>query len=106
MNRKTFLQCLGAFAFAPCVLKAAKKPSGKSYRINQEECVGCEACISVAEGIMRMREPDEAVAEFYDDNYGTVNKTGSEIYNVTGDGEQMMEDAMNTCPFEFITEFD
>ena len=58
-------------------------------RVNQDACVGCGACTSVAEDLFKMN--DEGYSE-------AINET------VPADKEQQARDAIDTCPTSAIEE--
>ena len=58
-------------------------------KVNQEACIGCGACTSVAEDLFEMN----------DDGFSTAK-----VEEVPADKEQQAKDAMETCPTGAITE--
>ncbi len=58
----------------------AKKPI-----VDQETCISCELCTTTAPGVFRMN----------DDNL-------AEVYDPTGDSEEMIQEAIDNCPVNCI----
>ena len=57
----------------------------KSFYVDQEECIGCGACVDSCPDVFRMTEDNVA-----------------ELYNAEGASEEEIQDAMDACPVECI----
>ena len=57
----------------------------KKPYIDQDICISCELCVTTAPGVFRMN----------DDNV-------AEVYDATGDTEEMIQEAIDNCPVNCI----
>lgn len=57
----------------------------KSFYVDQEECIGCGACVDSCPDVFRMTEDNIA-----------------EVFNAEGASEEEVQDAMDACPVECI----
>lgn len=55
--------------------------------VNEDECIGCESCVSIAGDVFRMNGNDKAEA------YGEVSSSNMES----------VQEAMDTCPVSAIS---
>ncbi len=54
--------------------------------VDQDECTGCENCVDTAPNTFRMNDDDV-----------------SEVFDPTGDPEDTIQEAIDSCPVECIT---
>jgi ferredoxin len=57
----------------------------KSFYVDQEECIGCGACVDSCPDVFKMTEDNVA-----------------EVSNAEGASEEEIQDAMDACPVECI----
>lgn len=62
--------------------------------VDQEACIGCEACVQICPEVFRMQEPEGG---------GHHHEHKSMVYNPTGAPEAKIEQAMDSCPVACIT---
>lgn len=55
--------------------------------VNEDECIGCEACIAIADDVFRLNSNDKAEA------YG----------DVTDANRERVQEAIDTCPVSAIS---
>lgn len=56
--------------------------------VDQECCIGCEACVQICPEVFRMQE----------DTHGDHSHGKSFVHNPTGATEVLIEQAMDSCP--------
>jgi len=61
--------------------------------VDQEACIGCEACVQICPEVFRMEEPESE---------GHHHEHKSQVYNPTGASEEQIEKAMDNCPVACI----
>lgn len=62
--------------------------------VDQEACIGCEACVQICPEVFRMEEPG---------GEGHHHEHKSVVYNPFGAPEAKIEQAMDSCPVACIT---
>lgn len=59
---------------------------GKAVYIDEEECIGCGSCVEICPEVFQMKEGDEK----------------AEVIKPEGGPEDLVQEAMDTCPVSCI----
>lgn len=59
---------------------------GKAVYIDEEECIGCGSCVEICPEVFQMKEGDEK----------------AEVIKPEGGPEDLIQEAMDTCPVSCI----
>lgn len=57
----------------------------RKFYVDQDECISCESCVEIAPGAFAMDDDDK-----------------SYVKDVNGEPEDVIQEAMDTCPTECI----
>lgn len=97
MNRKTFIKTLSVAALAPSII-IKKVYATSSWKLNREECIGCEACVAEAPECLTIGKDGKAA-------FLNAHASGGPVYHYGCGYYDQMFAAKDVCPFDLIEEF-